>query len=341
MVVPGQLYCNCCKMRDIKLFDCARCEAISYCGRGCQRGDWESHKQECVQKIVGPKRELGLFIDSDQSQISTMSNNSEHFAKLEETREKEEGTDVKGTKASIGKLNTLPPWYLDGYNELENSLGIEQFGGSEQFDFSDSESKKQVASLRFKKLRQYVNIFGISSTDFDSALRGYVEDKTRGNTSMDIKAEMLWVCESIGLAQEEAAKAVDVVGRWKWLRKSDVDRKIPSQYLDKLYETIAESGSVTKREFYHAAKKVVLKTLVVDGTIRKSASDEVSDMMEVGELLGLSKEQSLTAVGVTIEGNDRFSYCEGRIARLVQCIGQDRSANFGSLAGADEADHSA
>lgn len=47
---------------------CSACKLVFYCSRDCQRHDWESHKQVCVQHLA----KMGL------AQSSTSSNNNNH-----------------------------------------------------------------------------------------------------------------------------------------------------------------------------------------------------------------------------------------------------------------------
>jgi hypothetical protein len=44
-----QEVCGQCKKRKDKLLICNRCKRIKYCGKGCQRADWPSHKHLCTK----------------------------------------------------------------------------------------------------------------------------------------------------------------------------------------------------------------------------------------------------------------------------------------------------
>lgn len=42
-------WCGLCFKTDPNLQGCARCKAVSYCSRECQKADWKKHKLTCVQ----------------------------------------------------------------------------------------------------------------------------------------------------------------------------------------------------------------------------------------------------------------------------------------------------
>lgn len=41
--------CKACGTSEEKLMRCGKCGVAKYCGRGCQAGDWEFHKNVCVR----------------------------------------------------------------------------------------------------------------------------------------------------------------------------------------------------------------------------------------------------------------------------------------------------
>lgn len=42
-----QKECYVCKRTDVKLYKCAVCKSIRYCGKACSRQDWKRHKPQC------------------------------------------------------------------------------------------------------------------------------------------------------------------------------------------------------------------------------------------------------------------------------------------------------
>ena len=49
LVRIGGVTCDCCKKKDVELFNCARCGKAFYCSKECQKKQWKvnGHKQRC------------------------------------------------------------------------------------------------------------------------------------------------------------------------------------------------------------------------------------------------------------------------------------------------------
>eukprot|EP00959_Pyramimonas_sp_CCMP1952_P286621 5993414-Pyramimonas_sp.AAC.2 len=43
--------CAACGATGRKLLRCGKCRGVSYCGAGCQRKHWSSHKQACGSPV--------------------------------------------------------------------------------------------------------------------------------------------------------------------------------------------------------------------------------------------------------------------------------------------------
>ena len=51
--------------------NCAKCQAVAYCSRECQRADWVRHKRHCMPVIVKeiPSKGRGLVASKDIKKV--------------------------------------------------------------------------------------------------------------------------------------------------------------------------------------------------------------------------------------------------------------------------------
>ncbi|KAI0061270.1 hypothetical protein BV25DRAFT_1916952 [Artomyces pyxidatus] len=76
--------CDGCMAADVvELRKCARCKAIFYCSKACQKTDWKNHRQYCSQTTIdNEKMRQELLLDARRESLQTFCRKSEVFRQL-------------------------------------------------------------------------------------------------------------------------------------------------------------------------------------------------------------------------------------------------------------------
>lgn len=74
--------CAACSTTNVPLLQCARCKAVTYCNKGCQKAHWKIHKQICAHTVQeGSQSSSGTQSDTrsqtreDAKPFTAISNN--------------------------------------------------------------------------------------------------------------------------------------------------------------------------------------------------------------------------------------------------------------------------
>ena len=126
--------CYKCQMTETgkrKLLMCARCESITYCGRKCQKEDWDRHRQFCEELR--------------RREYNADDNNSGYRAgPIKKAKKDEQEEENRRLKLENQNLRAMLAEYQDKHRKCVREHGIMDVKKEEPLDSASSSSSVKV-----------------------------------------------------------------------------------------------------------------------------------------------------------------------------------------------------